>query len=116
MGASRGNFLMLHRASQYRVRSYSLWMDLKFKNYKRFKRNLLILFYLKRDAWSDRKLIIKDSFTTPFYKSIGCKITAHDWHKDSEEDYYVCLKCHKWQSSQERKVSNRDKILDKILK
>ena len=58
--------------------SFSLWMDWKFKNFNRFRKNLSILFYLKRDAWSERKMIIKDSFTTPYYKFIGCKITSHD--------------------------------------
>ena len=96
--------------------SFSLWMDLKFKNFKRFRRNLSILFYSKRDVWSERKMIIKDSFVTPYYKFIGCKITSHDWHKDKDDDAYVCWKCHKWETSKQRKISNRDEILDKILK
>jgi len=96
--------------------SFSLWMDLKFKNFKRFRRNLSILFYSKRDVWSERKMIIKDSFVTPYYKFIGCKITSHEWHKDEDGDGYVCWKCHKWETSKQRKISNRDEILDKILK
>lgn len=95
--------------------SFSLWMDWKYKNFSRFRKNLLILFLLKRDDWYERKMIIKDSFTTPFNKIIGCKITSHDWHKDSEDDYYVCWKCHKWETSDQRKISKRDEILDKIL-
>jgi hypothetical protein len=96
--------------------SFSLWMDLKFKNFKRFRRNLSILFYLKRDVWSERKMIIKDSFVTPYYKFIGCKIASHDWHNLPQDDAYVCYKCHKWETSKQRKISNRDEILDKILK
>jgi hypothetical protein len=96
--------------------SYSLWMDLEFKNFSRFKRHLLVLFYLKKDVWNERPFIFKDTISTPLNKKIGCKITNHNWNYQSDDDFFYCNKCCKTQSSTTRKVNQRHEIINKILK
>jgi len=96
--------------------SFSLWMDWKFKNFSRFKRNLLILLYLKKDVWSERTLILRDSIITPLNKKFGCKLSKHDWNYDLESDTFFCRKCHKSENSQSRKINHRQERLQKILK
>jgi hypothetical protein len=102
MGASRQGF--------------NLKIDLKNKDYKRFKINLLILLFLKRGKY-ERKLIIKDTFVTPFFKSMfGCNWFGHNWHYDNEDDYFICYKCFKHESPENRKSNSRQEKIDKILK
>jgi hypothetical protein len=96
--------------------SFSLWMDWKFKNFPRFKRNLLILLGLKKDVWKERSLIFLDSFTIPFNKKFGCRSSKHDWFYDSESDIWICLKCHKSENSESRKINHRQDRIQKILK
>lgn len=95
--------------------SYNLLLDLKYKNYKRFWQNISILLLIKRDKYA-KKLIIKDSFTTPFNKKIGCKWFGHDWKFDHEDNYYICWKCFKHETKQVHQINQRDEKIDKILK
>ena len=110
--------------------SYSLQMDLKYKNYKRFWKNISTLFYLRNPSidyrnhkkWFvsngryERKLIIKDSFITPFNKKFGCRWFGHDWKFDNEDNYYICWKCFKYESPDVHKSTSRDEKIDKILR
>lgn len=95
--------------------SYSLQMDFKHKNYKRFRQNLAILFYLKRSKY-ERKMIILDSFITPFNKKFGCKWFGHNWKYDHEDGYYICWKCYQYQKPDVYKSTSRQEKIDKILK
>lgn len=96
--------------------SFSLKSELKYKEYKRFRRNLLILFFLKKGKY-ERRLIIKDTFITPFFKSMfGCNLFGHEWHFDSEYNYYICYKCFKHETPDNHKSNLRQEKLDKILR
>jgi len=109
-------------------KSYSLQSDLKDKNYKRFWKNLRTLLYLRlpeinyknRKKFSnsryERKVIITDSFVTPFNKKFGCKWFGHNWKFDEEDNYYVCWKCFKYEKPDVYKAINRDDKIDKILR
>ena len=103
--------------------SYSIWMDWKFKNYKRFRSNLLILLCLKRDKWNDRGIIFIDTILTPFNIKWGCKWFGHDWHiTDITEDINepqpkaICLKCYKSENIDKYKSIKREEVINKILK
>lgn len=96
--------------------SFSLWMDWKFKNFSRFKRNLLVLLYLKKDVWNERSLIFEDSFITPYNQKFGCKFSKHKWNYDSTTDTFFCRKCLKSENPQSRKINHRQERLQKILK
>lgn len=114
--------------------SYSLQMDLKYKNYKRFWKNIRTLLYLNTPSinykdyrrWFvsngkyERGLIIQDSFLSPFNKKFGCKWFGHDWkfidNNNIEENYYVCLKCLKYETTEDHKSTSRDEKIDKILR
>lgn len=110
-------------SGSYRA-SYSIWMDWKFKNYKRFKSNLLILLFLKKDKWNDRGIIFIDTILTPFNIKWGCKWFGHDWYiTDLTEDITepvepkaICLKCHKSESLDKYKSVKREEVINKILK
>ena len=102
MGASREGF--------------NLRVDLKHKQFKRFRKNLMILFFLKRGKY-ERKLIVKDTFITPFYKSMfGCNWFGHEWHYDREDDCFICYKCFKHETSDNHKKNLREDKINKILK
>jgi len=63
---------------------------------------------------SSRHLIIQDSFRTPFYKLIGCKLFSHKWIS-YDERWTVCVKCNKVETIEERKVNNRLEKLEKLI-
>ena len=96
--------------------SFNLRSDLKYKEWSRFRKNILILFFLKRGKY-ERRLIVKDTFVTPFFKSMfGCRFFGHEWHYDSEDNYYICYKCFGRETPQDHKINNRQQKIDKILK
>lgn len=46
---------------------------------------------------TSRKLIILDTFITPYHKKIGCRITSHKWKQGWDDpDEWYCTKCHKF--------------------
>lgn len=98
--------------------SYNLWMDLKFKNYRRFKQNLLILLFLKKDKWHDREIIFTDSILIPFNIKFGCKLSGHNWKALPEfgKPNVFCSKCYGIQSLEKFKSINREEKIDSILK
>ena len=106
--------------SGYRA-SYSIWMDWKFKNYKRFKSNLLVLLFLKKDKWHDRDMIYIDTILTPFNIKWGCKWFGHDWHitedlTENSQPKAICLKCYKSENIDKYKSIKREEAINKILK
>lgn len=99
--------------------SYDLFMDLKFKNRKRFTKNLLIFFYLKKDEWNERPLILRDTVLVRFSKTIGCKIFRHQWARFQDldgSDYHYCINCGKKISDPDLTAQKRNHQLKKLLK
>ena len=61
-----------------------------------------------------REMFIKDNFTQPFNKHIGCKIFGHNYRKDYHPVEYICLKCWKRITEQQHDSNTRRKKLKKI--
>lgn len=97
--------------------TFNIWLDIKQKNWTKFKMNLkCLLFANKNNKWR-REYIITDSFIRPFNKRIGCKIFGHKWSTEEEVRYeydgnFYCWKCGKWETKEER----RDNKIKDLLK
>ena len=104
--------------------SQNIWRDIQNKNWSNLRYKLKVLFSFSFfnphsvNRWN-RSNIIKDSFTTPFNKKIGCKVFGHRWSTPEEElkydidpGYHHCWKCSKWITDSEM----RDEKLKKLLK
>ena len=65
----------------------------------------------------NKEMVIKDSFTTPYYKYIGCKINGHKWSSKEDSIRYdlgeniICWNC----MSYTNRIDIREKNLKKIL-
>jgi hypothetical protein len=65
-----------------------------------------------------QRMVIKDTFKTPFNRAIGCKVFGHKWSSDEDDKKYefggnyYCWKCSRWETKQ----SFRQNKIDSILK
>ena len=88
--------------SRQRGPSLSMTMIMIMSDLRALKYKIGLLFTLRKGIW-DKEAVIKDSFITPYYKIIGCKIHGHNWstHEDSIKfdfppNRFHCWKCSKW--------------------
>jgi hypothetical protein len=82
MGACRESYKISHRLNYC-------------KTFKSKIKELKFLTGFFTNKWN-RKLIIKDNITTPYYKNIHCKLFGHkDFWFDNEDMMYFCPKCFK---------------------
>jgi hypothetical protein len=100
MGASRESYRISHRWK---------WGG---KTYIDKIKSVFRLFKYVVKYKNDRKLFVKDNFTQPFDRLIGCKLFGHDYHLDWEDHEYWCYKC--WKRVKEEKYEGmvrRKKLL-----
>jgi len=99
----------------------SIWEDIRNKKWRNLRWKLRLLFsipWYRNDNWS-RQMIIKDSFITPFNKSIGCRLFGHNWSNAEDKIKYefgdnkYCWRCGKWET--ETIVDIRNKKISDIL-
>lgn len=102
MGASR---------QSYRISIHWKWGG------KTYEQKIVSIFKLFKSTilnkW-ERKMFVKDNFTQPFDKLIGCKIFGHDFMYDSEDQNYFCRKCWKRISEQQHESIERRRKLIRI--
>ena len=95
--------------------SFNIFQDIKRKNWTKVKNSLKELFFISK-GWN-RDLIIKDTFITPFHKKIGCKLFGHKWSTEEDNSKYdfdgnfLCWKCHKWETKEQRRNSKLEKLI-----
>ena len=86
---------------------------------RKFFYHLSILFSRSKSDSLNRKMVIKDSFITPYYKIIGCKIKGHNWSTKEDAIKYDfgdigkkhCWNCTKWSTISELRNDKLKSIL-----
>ena len=104
MGASRESY----KISNHWKSSSKSWVGKVYAVYRLFKN---VIKYKQA-----RKLFVKDNFTQPFDKLIGCKLFGHNYIHDYEDHEYFCIKCWKRISEQQYESIERRKKLLRIMK
>ena len=63
--------------------------------------SLFLIVFRGRSEW-ERKYFWQDSFITPFYRNIGCRLFGHRWEHLSDDSVF-CMHC-----SKQKKVDYKD--------